>query len=250
MGDDTDSPLLKDQMEFLSKCLQLAFVSQRTYPEVRTATVKLSTKYNKATESDLQKAHRVADYIYGSKDTHCLLLAPKELKLIATADASYAEHVDGKSHSGGTVGFMSDTSCPFAFVSSKQPVVAKSSGNAELIAHNKVADLIEWARELMEELGYPQRKVPMLVDSTCAMQMVKQGTGSFKRAKHIKVRYFWLKDLIDQGLLELIYMPTDELVADILTKPLTGWKFFYLLGKLLGWSNSKIKTNFDIAEEV
>ena len=102
----------------------------------------------------------------------------------------------------------------------------------------------------MEELGYPQRKVPMLVDSTCAMQMVKQGTGSFKRAKHIKVRYFWLKDLIDQGLLELIYMPTDELVADILTKPLTGWKFFYLLGKLLGWNNSKVKADFDIAEEV
>ena len=39
MGDDTDSPLLKDQREFLSKCSQLAFVSQRTYPEVRTATV-------------------------------------------------------------------------------------------------------------------------------------------------------------------------------------------------------------------
>jgi hypothetical protein len=52
--------------------------------------------------------------------------------------------------------------------------------------------------------------------------MVKQGTGSFKRAKHIKVRFFWLKDLIDLGLLELVYMPTDELVADILTKTSGG----------------------------
>jgi hypothetical protein len=58
---------------------------------------------------------------------------------------------------------------------------------------------MEWAREMLEELGYEQKKVPMLVDSTCAMQMIKQGTGSFKRAKHIKVHYFWLKDLIDQG---------------------------------------------------
>jgi hypothetical protein len=190
MGDDDDSPLLKDQREFLSKSAQLAFVSQRTYPEIRVATAKLSTKYNKATVSDMEKAQRVAEYIYGSKDMHCLLLAPKELKLIASADASYAEHVDGKSHSGGTVGFISDTSCHFAFVSSKQPVVAKSSGEAELIAQNKVADLVEWARELLEELGYPQGKVPMMVDSTCAIQMAKQGTGSFKRAKHIKVRYF------------------------------------------------------------
>ena len=76
---------------------------------------------------------------------------------------------------------------------------------AELIAQNKVGDLVEWARQLLEELGYEQNKVPMLVDSTCAMQMVKQGTGSFKRVKHIKVRFFWLKELIDQEMLELIY---------------------------------------------
>jgi hypothetical protein len=65
----------------------------------------------------------------------------------------------------------------------------------------------------------------MLVDSTCAMQMMKQCTGLFKCAKHIKVRFFWLKDLIDQGMVKLIYMPTDEFVVDVLTKPLVGWKF-------------------------
>ena len=105
-----------------------------------------------------------------------------------------------------------------------------------MIAENKIGDYIEWSRELLEELGYPQGKVPMYVDSTCAMQMLKQGTGSFKRAKHIKVRFFWLKDLIEEDLIELIYMPTDELVADILTKPLNGEKFIYLLTKLIGWN--------------
>jgi hypothetical protein len=174
---------------------------------------------------DMKKAIRVAEYIYGCKDTHKLLLKPKSLTLVSAADASYAEHPDGKSHSGGAVGFESDLSCYFGFVSSKQPVVAKSAGEAELIAQNKVGDLVEWAREMLNELGYPLKKVPVLVDSTCAMQMVKQGTGSFKRTKHIKVCYFWLKELIDEGMLELIYMPTDELVADILIKPLTGWKF-------------------------
>jgi hypothetical protein len=118
--------------------------------------------------------------------------------------------------------------------------VAKSAGEAEVIAQNKVGYLVEWARPMLDELGYMQKKVPMLVDSTCAMQMVKQGTGSFKRAKHIKVRFFWLKHLIDQGFVELIYKPTDELVADILTKPLVGWKFQYLLKKLLGWCHGEM----------
>ena len=49
-----------------------------------------------------------------------------------------------------------------------------------------------------------------------------------------------MKELLDNGSLKLIYMPTDELVADILTKPLTGWKFQYSLYKLIGWNSSKL----------
>ena len=187
MGDEIESPLLENQSDYMSKCAMLMFVSQRTYPEIRPAVVKLSTKYNKATMHDMKKAIRVAEYIYGCKDSHKLILKPKSMQMVSAADASYAEHPDGKSHSGGVVGFESDTSCNFGFVSSKQPVVAKSAGEAELIAQNKVGDLVEWAREMLEELGYPQKTILLMVDSTCAMQMVKQGTGSFKRAKHIKV---------------------------------------------------------------
>jgi hypothetical protein len=251
MGDDDSYPVLDDQKNFMSLCAMLMFVLQRTYLEICPAAVKLSTKYNKATELDMLKAKRVAEYIYGSKDSHCLVLAPKSLNLVSAADASYAEHVDGKSHSGGTIGFETETSCNFAFVSSKQPVVAKSAGEAELIAQNKVGEFVEWARELLEELGYPQEKVPMEVDSTCAMQMMKQGTGSFKQAKHIKVRFFWLKELIDQGQIELVYTHTDELVADILMKPLSGWKFQYLLYKLIGWNGSNLAEQvMQVAEEV
>jgi hypothetical protein len=134
-----------------------------------------------------------------------MVLSPKQLTLVSAADASYAKHPNGKSHSGGVVGVLSETICCFGFASLKQPVVAKSVGEAELIAKNKVDDLVEWARELLEELGYAHKKLPMLVDSTCVMQMIKQGTGSFKRANNIKVYYFWLKDLIDLGMLELMY---------------------------------------------
>ena len=66
------------------------------------------------------------------------------------------------------------------------------------------------------------------------MHLLEQGTGSFKRAKHIKVRYFWLKDLIDEKEIVLLYIPSEELVADMLTKATTGAKFKYLRGKLLG----------------
>jgi hypothetical protein len=180
MGDDEDSPLLKDQTDYMSKCAMLMFLSQQTYPEICSAAIKLSTKCNKATKLDMEKAKRVAEYVYGCKDIHKMVLSPKNSNLVSAADASYAEHPVKKSHSGGVVRFDSETSCHFAFVSSKQPVVAKSDGEAELIAQNKVGNLVEWLRQILDELGYAKEKVPMLVDSTCVMQMVKQGTGSFK----------------------------------------------------------------------
>jgi hypothetical protein len=56
------------------------------------------------------------------------------------------------------------------------------------------------------------------------------------KQKHIKVRYFWLKELIDDGRIELQYLNTEELVADILTKPIIGEQSQYLLYKLIGWN--------------
>jgi hypothetical protein len=46
MADDVVSPLLKEQAEYMSKCAMLMFISQRTYPEICPAVIKLSTKYN------------------------------------------------------------------------------------------------------------------------------------------------------------------------------------------------------------
>jgi hypothetical protein len=65
------------------------FIGQRTYPKIRPDVIILSTKYNKATELDLYKATRVAQYVYGCKETHQLILAPKSLKLVCSADPSY-----------------------------------------------------------------------------------------------------------------------------------------------------------------
>ena len=68
----------------------------------------------------------------------------------------------------------------------------------------------------LQGLGHVQLTIEIGVDNKCSMHLLEQGTGSFKRAMHIKVRYFWLKDLIDE-----------EEIADLLTKAITGAKFKY-----------------------
>jgi hypothetical protein len=50
MRDDEPSPLLQNQKQFMSLNSMLMCIGQRTYPEIRPTVIKLSTKYNKATE--------------------------------------------------------------------------------------------------------------------------------------------------------------------------------------------------------
>ena len=106
-----DSKLLEDQRKFMSLNATLMYASKRTYPEISYPVVYLSSRYNKATEDDYAKAMRVAEYIAGCGEKHGLVLSPKSLQIVAKSDASYAEHVDGKSHTGGCVGFESDYAC-------------------------------------------------------------------------------------------------------------------------------------------
>jgi hypothetical protein len=48
---------------------------------------------------------------------------------------------------------------------------------------------------------------------------------SSKRTKHIKAKYFLIKDYNDAGEIDVKFCPTDEMWADVLTKPLQGQKF-------------------------
>ena len=64
--------------------------------------------------------------------------------------------------------------------------------------------------------------------------LIKNGRSSSERTRHISIRYFWIKDRIDQGEVVVEHLPTLDMVADILTKPLQGQRFIRLRSLLLG----------------
>jgi hypothetical protein len=65
--------------------------------------------------------------------------------------------------------------------------------------------------------------------------MIDKGTHTSPSTRHIKIRYFFINDLIRNGELQVEYLPTDEMISDILTKPLQGQKFLQLRRLLLNW---------------
>ena len=83
---------------------------------------------------------------------------------------------------------------------------------------------------LLEELKI-NYDVPVLIyqDNKSTITMAQSGRGNFKRTKHIANRYFWVKQFIDSGEIKLVYIPTEQMIADILTKPITGSKFYNMV---------------------
>ena len=69
------------------------------------------------------------------------------------------------------------------------------------------------------------------------MRLLKNGKSSSDATKHIKIRYFWLKDRVDAKDVLVEYMPTGNMLADLLTKPLPGDLFIKLRRFLMNLQN-------------
>jgi hypothetical protein len=73
----------------------------------------------------------------------------------------------------------------------------------------------------------------MFQDNLSTIQLLKNGKSNTERTRHIDIRYFFIADRIERGEIQVTYKPTQEMLADIMTKPLTGNLFKRLRDHIL-----------------
>ena len=138
-------------------------------------------------------------------------------------DASHQIHDDCKGHTGAllTLGAGAILSS-----SNKQKINTKSSTESELVAvHDKSSDIL-WTRHFLEAQGYTISDNIIYQDNMSTLSLEKNGRiSSSNRTKHIKAKYFFIKHYFDAGEINLRYCPTEQMWANVLTKPLQGVKF-------------------------
>ena len=67
------------------------------------------------------------------------------------------------------------------------------------------------------------------------MKMLKNGKESCgSKSRHIHIRYFFTKDVINRENMELKHCPTEQMIADFYTKPLRGKHFYRLRNIIMG----------------
>jgi hypothetical protein len=118
--------------------------------------------------------------------------------------------------------------------SNKQKITSKSLTESELIGQYDKAGDILWTRNFMEAQGYTITTNIVFQDNMSTLSLAKNGhVSSSKQTKHIKAKYFFIRHYHHTGELQLRYCQTEEMWADVLTKPLQGLKFMKMRAFLM-----------------
>jgi hypothetical protein len=154
--------------------------------------------------------------------------ASNDLVLRGWSDASYANNLDYKS-TGGYCFKLGNSLISWS--SGKQQITALSTAESETIALTLAAQEAIWLRSLLDELKFKQNKTEIMEDNQAAIAMAKN-PRNHKRTKHIQVRYYFIREHLENGSLALIYCSTANQLADPFTKILSGPRLRPLLGRL------------------
>ncbi|KXJ71119.1 hypothetical protein RP20_CCG021438 [Aedes albopictus] len=198
----------------------LLYVSVHTRPDIGISASILGRRVSNPTVADWTEAKRTLRYLKATSGLQ-LQLGGGCGELEGFADADWAGNVsDRKSNSGFLFRLGGGI---ISWCARKQPCVSLSSTEAEYISLSESCQELMWLKKLMRDFGEPVKKpVCIFEDNQSCIKQLSQTSG--KRSKHIDTKYHFVKDLHERKLIDVIYCPSEDMLADILTKPLSRVK--------------------------
>jgi hypothetical protein len=230
---DDCNKLSKEQSEIFHKIVaKLLFLCKRARPDIQTAVAFLTTRVSKSDLDDWKKLKRCLQYLYGTIDLMLTISADNLTVIKWWVDASYAIHPNMKSHTGAALSLGRGI---IFGKSAKQKLNTKSSTEAEIVGVSDVSSQIFWTLYFLMSQGYEVSENRLYQDNKSSILLEKNGKmSSGQRTRHINIRYFFIKDRVEKEEVNIIYCPTEHMIADFFTKPLQGKLFIEFRNKILG----------------
>ena len=220
----TENEIQADQAEYQSAIGSLIWIAKGTRFDIAYVVSQLSQYCNNPTIKHWNAIQRVLRYLAGTIDysTEYTSRGPHGSKLQGYSDADYAGDIVDRRSVTGHIFLLNGGA--ITWNSTKQRSVSTSTTESEYIALSEASKQAQWLRALIRELQRTQYlseslSVPIYSDNQACITLSKDPI-SHKRTKHIDVRYHYIRELVTYGKVTVDYLPTEEMVADILTKPL------------------------------
>jgi histone deacetylase 1/2 len=203
-----------------------------TRPENSYSVNKVCQFMSHPLDSHWVAVKRILRYLKGTLQQG-LLLSPatptKVPSLHAFCDADWASDPDDRrSTSGAAIYFGSNL---ISWWSRKQPVVARSSTEAEYrsLAH-ATAELL-WVQTLLKELHVSFSAPTIFCDNLSAVSLA-HNLVMHSRTKHMEIYLFFVREKVIAKQLSVVHIPGTQQLADLLTKPISTDKFLLMRTKL------------------
>lgn len=209
-----------NEYEYQELLGRLMYVSVYARPDISYAVTCLSQFNNTPKQMHIVALKRVLRYLKGTLD-YCLQYKGESSERIigCDSDASWDSTKDAKSFTGLLVYRNGDL---VHWRSKKQSITALSSTESELEAIVDGTKEVVWTYNLLSEIGKGQgvRKV-MRCDNLNVVKLANG--GNFKaKSKLLNRRCYYLRECVKGEKLEVVHVPNDRMIADSLTKPLSG----------------------------
>ena len=232
-----DSPRV-DQVNYQCAVGHLLYLSTKTRPDIAYAVSDVARFSADPTEEHWAAVKRIMRYLNGTRDMGLLYdgTGSKTTSCVGYSDADWAGDLDDRKSTSGYVFQISNAAVSWR--SKKQPCVALSTAEAEYMALASATQEAVWLRQLLSDLkNKPTGPTLILEDNQAAICMAKNAQYH-GRAKHIDIKYHFIREHVANAAVKLQYCRTEEMIADIFTKGL-GAVQFVKLRKMLGVSSMK-----------
>src|ERR1700679_1801578 len=132
-------------------------------------------------------------------------------------DATFTNADDYKSTTG-YVFLVSEGA--ITWKSKKQTIIAMSSTESEYVALSEAGQGAFWLRNLYDKIGFAQMGPTVIKSNNEGSVILSHNPQFHARTKHIEIRHHWVRDLVNDEILDIQSCRDPEQTADILTKPI------------------------------
>jgi transposase InsO family protein len=203
----------------------LAWLALGTRPDIAYATSSLARFGHNPGRAHWEAAKRVLRYLKGTRRWR-LTLGGKPPQIAGFTDADWGSDRDDRRSIGAYI--IKIGSGAVSWKSKKQTCVALSSTEAEYMALCQTAKESVWMVDFLKNLGISVcNSMVINVDNQASIALAKNPVFH-DRSKHIHIQYHYTRDLVKEKRISLNYIPTKEMVADLLTKALPRTQHEYL----------------------
>lgn len=205
-----------DDSEYKSMVGSLMYLTV-TRPDLMYGVCFISRFMSNPKEEHLALAKRILRYIKGTINYGLFYGRNFSLELQVYTDSDYARDIEDRKCTSGYVCMLSNAA--ICWSSRKQEIVTLSSTEAEYVAATSCACHCMWLTGLLEEIK-DEKLGPVLIkcDNSSTIKLSKNPV-MHRRTKHIDVRFHYLRNLVNEGRIQLVFCPTTEQLADVMTKP-------------------------------